>query len=527
MSTFPSEFVVPDGMKLRDVKARLMEQARYSEEPGHKITRAYLDTFDWLAYQAGGLVEEVNDRQSHRLIWHDLRSGGEVEEHIDQLPGFAWDLPAGPLRDKLTAVLGVRTLLPVVQVESHVSNLRLLDSEEKTVLRLLLEENRYRGREAGREGPLASRVLLVPVKGYDKPPRDLARALQALGLESVKANTNLLLEAVAAAGRRPGDYSSKLNYQLHPRTRADAATKEIMLGLLNTLEANVGGTKANLDSEFLHDLRVATRRTRSALTQIKGVFSPEVVEDYKERFAWLQQVTGPVRDLDVYLLSFDEYRNSLPEPMRPDLEPMREFLLAHYEDEQKAMARKLNSPHFRTLLKDWRNFLQAPVPEHTTVSNAVRPIKDVADERIYKMYRRVHKEGLAIGPESPPEEMHELRKSCKKLRYLMEFFQSLYPKEEIRVLIKMSKVLLDNLGNFQDLAVQAEHLRTIGQRMNEEGKVSTDALLAMGVLVGDLLKRQQQARLEFAAIFAEFDLKPNRELFRRLFAPETKKHKAA
>jgi CHAD domain-containing protein len=144
------------------------------------------------------------------------------------------------------------------------------------------------------------------------------------------------------------------------------------------------------------------------------------------------------------------------------------------------------------------------------------------------MYKRVLKEGRAIEPGSPAEELHELRKSCKKLRYLLEFFAGLYAKSDVKALVKLLKKLLDNLGRFQDFAVQADSLRAMAQRMRDEGRAETDTLLTMGVLVGDLLKRQQHARAEFAAIFSGFDGKRNRVLFERSFAPgKTKGGKAA
>ncbi len=105
------------------------------------------------------------------------------------------------------------------------------------------------------------------------------------------------------------------------------------------------------------------------------------------------------------------------------------------------------------------------------------------------MYRRVRKEGRAISPDSPAEDLHELRKSCKKLRYLLEFFSSLYPKKQVGALIKLLKVLLDNLGKFQDLAVQGDHLREMAQTMRDEGVAATDTLLAMGVLVGESVQQ--------------------------------------
>ena len=191
------------------------------------------------------------------------------------------------------------------------------------------------------------------------------------------------------------------------------------------------------------------------------------------------------------------------------------------------MVQKLESSRFSNLRRDWRAFLEAPVPERSALPNATRRTKDVADERIWSMYRRVRKEGRAITPDSPAEDLHELRKSAKKLRYLVEFFDNLYPKKDSRNLVKQFKVLLDNLGNFQDLAVQADHLREMAVRMREEDHAPTDTLLTMGVLVGDLLDHQQQARAKFAEIFTAFDGEENRALFKRLFAPKEKGGKGA
>jgi CHAD domain-containing protein len=129
------------------------------------------------------------------------------------------------------------------------------------------------------------------------------------------------------------------------------------------------------------------------------------------------------------------------------------------------------------------------------------------------MYQRVLSEGRAIRDDSPAEHLHELRKSCKKLRYLLEFFESLYPKDCVKQLIKQLKELLDMLGRFQDQAVQAAHLRETAVEMNQEGTGDIDTLLAMGALIGQLLSNQQQARDQFAEVFAHFDSAANAERF--------------
>lgn len=518
MNDFSKEYLIPDGASPESIRALIEGHSQFSEDADKAITRHYYDTFDWALYQSGRALEERRRGDSRSLVLHDLRGDHpSLTQSTDSAPGFAWDLGPGTIKDAIAEAITMRRLLPMAELTGRVHSLRLLDDDEKTVVRLSIEINRFRDPESGREGALSARMRLIPIKGYDAEARKAGALLGKLGLDV--ARTPLMLEALAAAGKRPGAYSSKLNYRLDPDKRADATTKEIMLGLLDTLEANVEGTRQNLDSEFLHDLRVACRRTRSALTQIKGVFPDDIVTEYKERFAWLQQVTGPVRDLDVYLLDFDDYRDSLPEVMRGDLAPLKAYLLSHYDTEQTRLAEALASERFLALLRDWRAFLEAPVPERSVLTNAMAPSKRVADTRIWKMWRRVRKEGRAIGPDSPAAELHELRKSCKKLRYLMEFFASLYPKHGVRDLIKQIKVLLDNLGRFQDFAVQAEHLRDLAHRMNDDGSAEIDTLLAMGVLVGDLLGHQQQARVEFAETFGAFDSAENRDQFKQLFAP--------
>ena len=432
------------------------------------------------------------------------------------MPQFAWELPSGPLRESIEPVLGIRALLPQIQIESRLQTLRLLNGDEKTVLRIQLESGSCQGPQAHALGGLSERVRLQPMKGYQKALRRVYKQLQLeLGLQP--AERDLLLEALGTLGVDPAGYSTQLQFQFTPRTPAGLAAREIHLHLLGTLEANVPGARAGTDSEFLHDLRVATRRARSALSQIKGVLAEEDVVRFQQMLGWIGQITGPTRDLDVYLLAFPGYRDSLPEQVRGDLNPLHDYLVEHQRAAQEALAKRLGSPHFRKIVKEWRALLEAPPADSDVAPNAERPIGQVASERIYKIYKRVLKEGLAIDADTQAEHLHELRKNCKKLRYLMEFFQSLYPRKRIRGLVRVVKVLLDNLGSFQDLEVQADKLRALGRQMMDEGKAPAETLLAMGMLVDGLLRRQGEVRGEFAQTFAEFAEAENQREFKALF----------
>ncbi len=119
--------------------------------------------------------------------------------------------------------------------------------------------------------------------------------------------------------------------------------------------------------------------------------------------------------------------------------------------------------------------------------------------------------------------MHELRKTCKNLRYLLEFFQSFYPSNAMRTLVKALKGLQDNLGEFQDYQVQGEAMLSFGMQMAENQQTPPATLLAMGTLAGSLLHQQQQTREEFLHRLKTFCRPKNHQLFQKLFGSTGRK----
>ncbi len=515
-------FLLPPNFSVKRLTSRLDGEFPLLLEEEKLVDRVYLDTFDWRLHLGGvALVEKRMGNERALMLRDHADTLTLASVRSQRTPVRPDDIPDGELRERVAELVAMRVLLPLVKATSRARVIRILNEDEKTVVRLRVEEVSCDIDGTAEPRQLLPRVRVVPVRGYDS---DLERVMRFLSdvLELPTAPRGLIDEALVAVGREPGDYTSKFNVQLSPNERSDAAARKIFLSLLDTLERNVEGTKADLDSEFLHDLRVATRRTRSALTQIKGVLPNDVLEDFKQRFGWLGQVTGPTRDLDVFLLEFPRYRYSLPSSLRGNLQPFHDFLETHQRQEQRALRRKLNAPHFRKLIRDWREYLESDLPSAPEAPNALRRVEDLARERIWKMFRRVSKEGRAIDATTPNEALHELRKSCKKLRYLIEFFSSLFPDEATKPLIKALKGLLDNLGEFQDLEVQAHKLQHFAELMQNEGDVPLPTLLTMGALVGDLLRHQEAARAQFEKRFEAFDAKENRQAYRDLFKPESR-----
>lgn len=325
-----------------------------------------------------------------------------------------------------------------------------------------------------------------------------------------------LPRSLAAIGKTREDHSSKFTLSLDARMRADEGAKRVHRSLLRAIEVNEAGVRGGLDSKFLHDFRVALRRTRTCLAQIRGVFPQRTVDHFRREFSWLGRASGPKRDLDVHLLHVDEYEARLGGKVRDHLAPLREFLEDRRRIEQARLAKALQSARYRTLIRSWKGFLDEPVPEKTRLPNAKRPILDVASERIERRFRRVLRDGREIKASSPPEALHRLRIECKKLRYLLEFFRSLYEPDDLDPLVKALKSLQDNLGNFNDLGVQQAAMKRFDRQMAREGMATGELRKAMRRVVEWLETRQAKERKRFDKQFARFSRRKNRKRLERL-----------
>jgi CHAD domain-containing protein len=355
---------------------------------------------------------------------------------------------------------------------------------------------------------------VTEVKGYPEARGDVDRVLQAeMGL--VPDDAGPLHLALAAIDVRAGTYSSKLALELDPRCRAEAATRQILRALLNTMVANEEGTSADLDPEFLHDFRVAVRRTRTALAQLKEVFPPDVAARYRAEFAWLGELTGPARDLDVYLIRMRELETEFAPDVIGDLDPLVRFLTGEKNAAYERLIAGLRSQRYWDLIDAWPKFLdRGDEPPLASL-----PIEVVAGERIRARFERALSRGQKLHAGSPPGRLHRLRIDCKKLRYLLEFFRSLYPAPDTSDLIRELKHLQDNLGEINDLHIQGTNLIEFGRRMLDERNATAGTLVAMGRLIERLQARRAAELARFEECFAGFASPENRQRMARILPP--------
>ena len=508
---------LPDEYKPDQIDQLLIGRFAFRVDPPVTENWTFYDTHDWRLLGRSLVLRHVGQE----LILEQLSSGESWPGPAGHsAPEFVWDLPESLLRERLESIVKIRALRPLVSVNTISTVYRILNADEKTVARLVTTEVQAADDES--EPILATYVSLRPVRGYPKYSRKLTRRLVRIP-KTPSLLQDLYVTALDQAGQKPGSYSSKFDLKLKPKKRSDAATKQILRYLYKIMRANEAGIKADIDTEFLHDYRIAIRRTRSALSQIRDVFPADVTEHYKGSFRNLGQRTNALRDLDVYLLSEDEFEARLPEEMRPDIVPLFDYLRILREQTLEEVIASLSSAEYAQALQEWETFLNEPVPKKPRTVNATLPIADLARMRIYKRYRRVIKDGNYILTHMQDDLLHALRIECKKLRYLMEFFASLFPIKKMARLIKQLKKLQDNLGEFNDLAVQQEYLMHMAEELPLDDPRSRKALVATGYLVENLGYEQKVVKENFAGTFTEFASPANQTLFRRLFTANGKK----
>jgi CHAD domain-containing protein len=503
-------------------------------EPAGAGRRTLLDTFDWRLYRAG-LTLEYDARSvggELRLADHPVTTGPVATQPAITQPVTGWqaarphlmcEVPDGPVASRIGDLVAPRALLPLVVLTTATTTYRLLNEDGKTVARLLVERpvlgHQRSGPQAAR---LAPRLSIAEVRGYLGQARRAARLVgAAAGVTS--AEVPALAEALRALGRRPGDYSNKVDTDITAARPASQSAATILLRLLDTVDANVGGVLADTDTEFLHDLRVSVRRTRSALklfgdvlTMAVGsaglagpdglvgpaVLTEEEVAFFAAEFKWVGDLTTPTRDLDVHLLDFDDTARTLNAAKPDDLEPFRTYLEQRRRREFRALTRGLKSARFTELSSRWREKLTAIKDGNPAVRGVTTGT--LAAERTRTAFAKVARRGAAITAESPAESLHDLRKRCKELRYALEFFAPLYDRTAQAKVVGELKRLQDCLGEFQDTEVQIGEIRALATAMLAAGEAPAVTLLAMGEVTAGLVSRQRAAREDFGRRFAAF-----------------------
>lgn len=417
---------------------------------------------------------------------------------------FVAEFAEGPVKAALADLSPLRALLSVASGIARSGRLALVDDEGKTRARAQLRELESSSGNAV--------ILLTPqgLRGYDPALHDLVARIRDCGGTPLAAGNLYRMIEPASTG-----YVAKPRIEVGREETAFDAASDLVDGYLPVARANEQGIIADLDTEFLHDYRIALRKIRSVLSLFKGVYDPEQTVELKARFSALMAQTGPLRDLDVYLLGQQGFRDLVPERMHSGLDRMFALLRYRRTAEQATLAAHLRSKGYQKDIKALarmfarrRKLLPGP--------NASRASYDLACDLIWKRYRRIRRIAAELNARTPDEEVHELRIECKKLRYLMEFFRSVFPHDDFVYVLKPLKKLQDSLGLFNDYAIQQTKLQIFADDLGGDPH-KLEIAQSIGALVIVLHQKQVAEREKIIDAFARFNSNKMQRTIRELF----------
>jgi CHAD domain-containing protein len=287
---------------------------------------------------------------------------------------------------------------------------------------------------------------------------------------------------------------------------------DALLKRLQALTQESGGVRQAEDMEYIHRMRVASRRLRAALDLFQDTLPRRKFDTWEKQVKRITRALGAARDTDVQIAALDGYLGSLTEPRhRPGIERLRLRLQQRRAGLQTDVIEALDGWDMSAIADDMAQSLrQTLVQARLNQVEAVSPlVLQLAHAHI--SLRREEFLSYESGVHKPEQvaELHAMRIAAKRLRYTLEIFAPLY-ENELKEPLRVVREAQELLGDIHDCDVWAQYLP---QFMEEErmrtleyfGNARTFGRLAAGLrhLQQDRLLRRQERYGEFARFWEQ------------------------
>ncbi len=312
------------------------------------------------------------------------------------------------------------------------------------------------------EGEVVAEAARAPVREIELELVDgtpaalyrLALELHALVPLRIETETKAARGYALGAGTRPAARKAGKN-EFDDRITVEGALATILRGCLAHWTANLPAALDGAEPEGVHQMRVALRRLRSALTMFGPVIAADRLEWLRSESGWLAGALGPARDLDVFLAeTLAPVTAARPED--PALAVLEQAAETARERSYDVVREALRSPRTTALaltLGGWiegAGWRDGSGGEHAGWLD--RPMTDFARRVLTKRHRKALKRGHEFKRLTPPER-HRVRIALKKLRYAAEFCHSLFPRKAARAYLDTMTDIQHDLGHLNDVAV--------------------------------------------------------------------------
>ncbi len=441
---------------LPELKRALIAMAPVSTQ--ERLISTYYDT-PTSALEQRGLTLRVRERDGHFTqtvkaadLAGDILSRGEWEDAVAEDRPDPNAAQSGPHLPE-DAASNLRPLF-VTDVARTIFE---IEPVQGTAIEAAIDEGEIRAVDEDRTEPI-SEIELELKRGDASVLYDLAaRLLEAAPLRietrsKSERGYHLIKNGDAAITAAHAEL-----VVLDPDMTVEAALQKIGRSCLAQLLRNEPAV-LSAQPEGVHQMRVAVRRLRSAVSSMKKILPQKDLRWVVEELRWLGSSLGPARNLDVFAAELlPAARTGLPdEPGWDDLAATLERLrrAAHDEIREAILSQRYTAAMLRLLrwfeASGWHGHCASDEPDPMAF-----PIGRMAPCMLDRRRRKIRRRSRGFG-RLTPRERHRLRIAVKKLRYTIELFGSLLDKDDLQNFVRRLKRLQSNLGYANDVRVAHE-----------------------------------------------------------------------
>ena len=139
--------------------------------------------------------------------------------------------------------------------------------------------------------------------------------------------------------------------KISPDDTLEACARQVIVSYFREMMSYKEGAKDGTDIEFVHDMRVTSRRLRAAMDNFADCFRKKPFKKYYKKIKAITRTMGAVRDLDVLIVRFQRELVTLTEAEQADIRGLIEHLQQERENARKPMLTffaKLEATGFET-----------------------------------------------------------------------------------------------------------------------------------------------------------------------------------
>ena len=284
------------------------------------------------------------------------------------------------------------------------------------------------------------------------------------------------------------------------------AGRKIFAKQLRRMKRHEAGSRTGDDIESVHQMRVATRRSRSLFNLIGEYYQAKTVARIESELRSIARALGAIRDLDVLTLDLQEFSSTQSAELRVAMVAVIDRLDRRRRNRRKRLNSLFDSNRYARVLWRFESFSKKTGKGARRLKKREQPhqLRHVLPLLLHERMALV-KAYDSVLPAQDIETLHALRVEFKQLRYALEFFLPILGSPAQSFLSKVKEIQVV-LGRINDISVFTETVNRLDKLSPEESSAIDHYIAA---------RNDEQARLraQFDNQWAHFNTRATQRQF--------------